>query len=251
MRCGCPFTGLTLRQFHRLVTIVAGRCEDEHPSGGRPWSLSLPERVLLIAVYYRTNLTLRQVALLFAISKSAAGRIVEHLSPLLVLAERDRPHPPERVLIVDGTLIPVHDHQVAASSKNYRFSANLQVVIDANTTLSIAVGRPLPGNRNDCKAYTESTVDQQCKGATVMSDGGYQGNPGVIMPYRKRRKTDPDLPDWKEDLNRMHRRVRARIEHAFAQMKCWNILRNCRRKGDAVWHATAAVALMRNLILTS
>ena len=207
--------------------------------------------MLLVAVYYRTNLTLRQVALLFEVSKSAAGRVVDHLGPLLALAERERPHPPERVLIVDGTLIPVHDRSVAASSKNYRFSANLQVVIDANTELTVGVGRPVPGNRNDCTAWTTSGVNRQCAGAAVMADGGYQGNREVIMPYRKRRPTDPDLPGWKQESNRMHRRVRARVEHAFAHMKSWNILRNCRRKGDGVRHATAAVALMRNLILTS
>ena len=44
------------------------------------------DRVLLVAVYYRTNLTFRQVALLFGISKSAANRVVDHLAPLLALS---------------------------------------------------------------------------------------------------------------------------------------------------------------------
>ncbi|MBE1461466.1 hypothetical protein H4W33_000478 [Kibdelosporangium phytohabitans] len=34
-------------------------------------------------------------------------------------------------------------------------------------------------------------------------------------------------------------------------MKSWNILRNCRRKHDGVWHATRGVAQMRNLTTTS
>jgi hypothetical protein len=33
-------------------------------------------------------------------------------------------------------------------------------------------------------------------------------------------------------------------------MKSWNILRNCRRKRDGVYHATAGIALMRNLTMT-
>jgi hypothetical protein len=137
--------------------------------------------VLLVAVYHRTNLTLRQVAPLFGISKSAAGRVADHLVPLLALAPVVRRHDPDTVLIVDGTLVPTHDRSVAASSKNYRCSADLQVVIDANTRLTVAVGKPLPGNRNDCRAYTESGVDRQCAGASVMADGGDQGT-GVIMP---------------------------------------------------------------------
>ena len=28
---------------------------------GRPWSLQLPDRVLLVAAYWRTNLTMRQI----------------------------------------------------------------------------------------------------------------------------------------------------------------------------------------------
>jgi len=35
---------------------------------GRHWGLSLANRVLLAAVYYRTNLTFRQIGLLFGIS---------------------------------------------------------------------------------------------------------------------------------------------------------------------------------------
>jgi hypothetical protein len=44
----------------------------EQTGSGRKWGLPLADRVLLIATYYRTNLTLRQVAVLFGVSKSAA-----------------------------------------------------------------------------------------------------------------------------------------------------------------------------------
>jgi hypothetical protein len=80
-----------------------------------------------------------------------------------------------------------------------------------------------------------------------MADGGYQGNPDVIMPYRKPR-TGHGLVAWQEELNTVHKRVR--VEHALAHMKSWNILRNCRRKRTGVWYATFGVALMRNLAMT-
>ncbi|QUH04196.1 transposase [Saccharopolyspora erythraea] len=232
------FTGLSVRQFGKLVGIVRRRGA-EQTGAGRRWGLSLDDRVLLVAVYYRTNLTLRQVALLFDVSKSAAGRVVDHLGPYLALSPVKREHGPDAVLIVDGTLVPTHDRGVSASSKNYRYSTNLQVVIDANPRLTVAIGKPLPGNHNDCRAYTESGVDQDCSGAQVMADGGYQGNREVIMPYRK--PTDgSELPEWKDELNSVHKRVRACVEHALAHMKSWNILRNCRRKRDGVWHAARA-----------
>jgi hypothetical protein len=59
----------------------------------------------------------------------------------------------------------------------------------------VAVGEPLPGNRNDCVAYRQSLVDQQCQGAAAMSDGGCHGNPEVIMPCRQpvqRTGVEPD-----------------------------------------------------------
>ncbi|WP_137813749.1 transposase [Gandjariella thermophila] len=241
------FTGLSARQFAKLVRLVATR-GGEQTGTGRRWGLPLADRVLLVAVYYRTNLTFRQIALLFGISKCAANRVVDHLAPLLALSPVTKPHGPETVLIVDGTLVPTHDRSRSASSKNYRYSVNMQVVIDANTELTVAVGTPTPGNRNDCRSYRDSGVDQQCTGAHVMADGGYQDNPGVIMPYRKPGDGSP-LPGWKEQLNTVHKRVRARVEHALAHLKSWNILRNCRRKGDGVWYATLGVAQMRNLAL--
>lgn len=209
----------------------------------------MEDRVLLVAVYYRTNLTFRQLALLFGVSKSAANRVVEHLAPLLALEPVQKKHSPDTVLIVDGTLVPTHDRDMSASSKNYRYSVNMQVVIDANTRLTMAIGTPTPGNRNDCRAYTDSGVDQQCEGAQVMADGGYQGNPSVIMPYRKPRDGS-ELPEWKDDLNTVHKQIRARVEHALSHMKSWNILRNCRRKGQGVWYATRGIAQMRNLAMT-
>ncbi len=53
------------------------------------------------------------------------------------------------MLIVDGTLVPTRDHTIAERSKNYQYSTNHQVVIDAVTRLIVVVGRPLAGNRND------------------------------------------------------------------------------------------------------
>ena len=66
------FTGLTVRQFDKLVGVVAA-CGGQQTGTGRRWGLSLADRVLLVAVYYRTNLTYRQVALLFGVSKGAVA----------------------------------------------------------------------------------------------------------------------------------------------------------------------------------
>lgn len=240
-----PFSGLSPRQFGRLVNAL--RREGADPAGkGRPWALPLEDRVLLVAAYWRTNLTLRQLAPLFGVSKSAADRIVDHLGPALALEPRKR-FRKDTVLIVDGTLVPTRDHSVAAQSKNHRYSTNHQVVIDADTRLVVAVGRPLPGNRNDCKAWEESGAKAAVGHATVVADGGYRGT-GLIIPHR-RKPGQTELPAWKEEHNTSHRKVRARVEHAFARMKTWKILRDCRLKGDGVHHAMLGIARLHNLSL--
>jgi DDE superfamily endonuclease/DDE family transposase len=110
--------------------------------------------VLLVTAYGRTNLTMRRLALLFGVSKSAADRIFSHLGPLLALQPRQR-FARNTVLVVDGTLVPTRGHAVAEQSESYRYSTNHQVVIDAGTRRVVVVGRPLPGNRNDCRACEE------------------------------------------------------------------------------------------------
>lgn len=65
--------------------------------------------MLLVAACWRTNLTLRQLAPLFGVSKSAADRIVDRTGPLLALHQRKR-FRHGTVLIVDGTLVPTRDH---------------------------------------------------------------------------------------------------------------------------------------------
>ncbi|MFG2227624.1 transposase [Streptomyces sp. NPDC048644] len=239
-----PF-GLSLRQFGRLVAAL--RREGVDPvRKGRPWGLVLEDRVLLVAAYWRTNLTLRQLAPLFGVSKSAADRIVDDLGPRLALQPRKR-FRKDTVLIVDGTLVPTRDHSVAEQSKNYRYSTNHQVVIDADTRLVVAVGRPLPGNRNDCKAWELSGAKGAVGRTTVIADGGYRGT-GLVIPHR-REPGQVELPAWKEEHNTSHRTVRARVEHTFARMKSWKILRDCRLKGDGVHQAMLGIARLHNLTL--
>jgi hypothetical protein len=240
-----PFSGLSESQFARLVALVRRRGGDVQR--GRPWRLPLEDRVLLVATYWRTNLTLRQVAPLFGVSKSAADRILDHLAPLLAISPARRPRK-DTVYIVDGTLVPTRDRSVAASSKNYRYSTNLQVVIDANSRLVVAIGLPLPGSRNDCRAFTESGVDRVCRGAPTIADGGYQGT-GLLSPHRKRRG-QTHLSRQQEAENAVHRRARARVEHALSRLKNWKILRDCRLRGHGVHQAMLGIARLHNLALT-
>ncbi|MET8509971.1 transposase family protein [Streptomyces sp. NPDC004787] len=242
------FTGLRMRQFERLVKVVRER-GGNGPGGGRPWCLPLADRVLLVAVYYRTNLTMRQLAPLFGCSPATVCRVIQRLRPLPAIEPAARlADAVERLWIVDGTLIPVRDRKVGASSRNYRFSANVQVIIDADTKLVVAAARPVPGNTADAKAWRDSGLAGRCDGVTVLADGAYI-NTGLVIPHRKHPRRAL-LPGEEED-NAEHRKVRARVEHAFARMKHYKILRDCRQRGTGLHHAVQAVAHMHNLALAA
>jgi hypothetical protein len=200
--------------------------------------------VLLVTTYWRRNLTMRPLAPLFGISKSAADRIIDHLGPRLALQPRRR-FRKDTVLIVDGTLVPTRDHSITEQSKNYRHSTAHQVVIDAVTRLVVVVGRPLPGNRHDSRGWEESGAKAAVGTTTTIADGGYQGT-GLVTPHR-RAAGRAELPAWKAEHNRPHKQVRARVEHTFARMKPWKIPRDCRLKGDGIHHAVLGIARLHNL----
>ncbi len=135
------FTGLSPRQSGKLMTAL--RRESADPvRKGRPWSLALEDRVLLVAAYWRTNLTLRQLAPLFGVSKSAADRINDDLGPALALQQRKR-FRRNTALIVDGTLMPTRDHTVAEQSKR----AIERKPISASRANSSLLTHPKAGSR--------------------------------------------------------------------------------------------------------
>jgi hypothetical protein len=51
----------------------------------------------------------------------------------------------------------------------------------------------------------------------------------------------------RDEHYRAHRRVRARVEHVLARLKDWQILRQCRRRGEAINHSLQIVAGLWNL----
>jgi hypothetical protein len=149
---------------------------------------------------------------------------------------------------VDGTLIPVRDRQVGASSRNYRFSANVQVIVDADTRLVIAAARPAPGTTADAHAWRASDLAQHCQDVTVLGDGAYL-NCGMVVPHRKRPRRA--LLAGEEADNVAHSKVRARVEHVIGRMRNYKILGDCRQHSDGLQHAVHAVAHMHNLALAS
>jgi hypothetical protein len=188
-----PFTGLSPRCFGKLVTALR-REEADTVRRGRPWSLPLKDRVLLVAAYWCTNLTLRQLASLFGISKSAADRIINRLAPLLAPRPRRR-FCKDTVLIVDGTLVPTRDHAVAEQPKTIGPPPTTKSSSTPIHGWSSQSARLCPGNRNDCRAWELTGTKAAVGNTTVIADGGYRGT-GLVIPHR-REPGQAELPAWK------------------------------------------------------
>jgi len=222
-----------------LATIVE-RLRSSERTRGRPWSHALHDRVCIACYALRTNLTFRELAAVFAISRSQAHRIVADLVPRLaslLVVDLDR----RRAWIVDGTLVPTRDHTTAAKSKNYRWSCNLQVLARRDLKV-IAISGGGPGNRNDPIHYEGSEVESLCRyHRRVLADGGYRGSRHLVTPRFRGRRIVRDRA-W-----RRHRRRRVRIEHTIARLKCWRVLRDHRRRGTHLLFTAQAVAVLHNL----
>nr|WP_107488744.1 transposase family protein [Streptomyces subrutilus] len=229
------FTGLRIDRFTKLVKVVRER-GGNGPGGGRPRCLPLAGRVLLVAVCYRTNLTMRQLAPLFGISPATVCRVIQHLRPLLALEPTHGRRPHGRRLLpqlpILGERASVHGGPVRSHRRD--------------TRLVVASARPAPGNRADAPVWRESDLPAAAAGATVLAGGAHLGT-GLIVPHR-RRAGRPLLRGQEED-NAEHRRVRARVQHTFARMKNWKIFRDCRQKRAGLHPAAQAVATMHDLAL--
>jgi hypothetical protein len=256
-----PFSGLRPARFRRLVRLVAQRGGDTIADGrpGRQWALPLADRVL-VAAYWRTNLTMRQLGPLFGVSHSTAHRVIETLGPLHAPAPARR-RPRDQIAIVDGTLVPARDRRLAAPSKNYLRLARstrkegriaTRPTCRSPSTPTPAWSSPWASrnrnrNRNDTIVYRASGIADTLAGRPVVADGGYRGNPEVIIPYRQP-ADGSELPAWKQRLNAEHRTIRARIEHTFARMKCWKVLRDYRRAAHTL--AASGIAHLHNIART-
>jgi hypothetical protein len=224
----------------RLLAVLHGlRAE---PRRGRPWSRSLAHRVLIACAALRTNLTIRELAAAFALSRSSVHRIVSTMIPRLAALVGAAPRDRRASWVVDGTLIPTRDHRRAACSKNYRWSCNAQILIQRRDLRIVATTAGGPGHRNDVVHYRGSTIEMLCQQhGRVLADGGYRGVPELVIPVFRGRRIVRDRA-W-----RRHRRRRARVEHAIARLKNWRVLRDHRRRGRHLATTIQAVAVLHNL----
>jgi hypothetical protein len=140
------------------------------------------------------------------------------------------------------------DRSMCAPSKNYRESVNMQVVIDANTRLTVAVGR----HTGQPQTTARPTVTRRSTGNATAPPSWPTVATEATRGDHALSHTTQRQPAARLETRLQHRppACACRVEHALAHMKAWNVLRNCRRKRHGVWYATRGVAQTRNLAMT-
>ncbi|MFC4508073.1 MULTISPECIES: transposase family protein [Streptomyces] len=113
------------------------------------------------------------------------------------------------------------------------------------------IRRPRPGRLQEtsrCSGLTKLRSAQHCEDITGLGDGAYV-NTSICAPHRRR--PGRPLPAGEEAGSTAHRQIRAWVEHAFARVRNFKILRGCRRSGGGLHRTVHAVARMRSLTLAA
>ena len=182
-------TGMDAPQFGELVRRIWMIRPDS--GRGRPWGLSFPDRVLLVATYLHTNLTTRQLGVLFSVSQSQIERVIQDITPVLSSLLGPPPTDRRELWVVDGTLIPTRDHTRTALCKNYRRSVNVQVVCRRRDRRVVFVGEAWPGNRHDSVVFRATVPAAVAGHPRLIGDGGYQGVTELHTGAQRRRHEVP------------------------------------------------------------
>ncbi|SOE16230.1 DDE superfamily endonuclease [Streptomyces sp. 2323.1] len=233
-----PFTGLSPRSFDALVRGML-RQEVGTSRPGRPRSLPLEDRGLLVVTYWRTKP--------YAAAVSPVGRSLEVLSrsyrPLYRVgcSRSSSANGFARALFWSWTALwcPPATAPLPSSPRTTATPTTTRSCWTRRAAWSSPLADRCPETAMTARAWEESGAKVMVGRVTTTADGGYRGT-GLVIPHR--RAPGEELAAGKQQHNASHRRVHARVEHAFARMKTWKILRDCRH--ERAWARGRACGLM-------
>lgn len=245
-------TGIDPPAFHQLLAEVrpawdraqgrrGARPGRRRKAGaGRKFTLPLPDRLLMLLIYYRTYVPHTFLGFLFGVDDSTVSRNNRRLEPLLAgifrIPERRVDLRPEEVreLFFDGTERPTYrptrGQKRYYSGKKRRHTIKHQVVVVRRRKppgrgrrprrLRIAaVSAAFPGAVHDKRVYDATGVVVP-PGATGYGDTAYLGT-GLVTPRRKPR--GGTLTARQKAGNRRIGRKRIVAEHGIGKLKVWRI----------------------------
>lgn len=256
-------TGLSVGEFRRLLHELQPRAtHDEQrrssradrqrqPGAGRPFTLPLADRLLMLLIYYRTYVTHAFLAFLFGVDDRTVCRNLRRLEPLLAQIFRI----PEKKLSLtedeiaeaffDATEQPTNRPQrkqkAYYSGKKKRHTLKHQVVVvrkqkkrgqkkQKQRVRIVAVSAAAAGAKHDKKLYDEARMALPPEVAGT-GDSGYQG---TKLSTPKKKPRGGTLTAEEKEANRRLSRKRIVVEHGIGKLKIWRIAadkyRNPRRR---------------------
>ena len=283
-------TGTTVEKFDQLFDELARRYaetraagptrRDRKPrrrraGGGRPYTHSLQDRLLMTVLWLRLYPTLEVLGFWFGLDKSAVSRTVNELLPLVRDAtakaiswgtEPERkarlqrfmeqyPDFPEVLLIVDATEQRIQrpqdpqQRQAHFSGKRQACTLKTQIAVAPDGGLR-AVSDTVPGPVHDFNLLGQTgLLGQLAEDEAAMGDLGYQGaadvarGRGFYHPYKKPK--GGRLTPEEKAYNRVLARCRVVVEHTLAQMKRFAVLdqvyRHRRDRYNTTFRAVAGI----------
>ncbi|GAB3219971.1 IS5/IS1182 family transposase [Glycomyces halotolerans] len=236
------------------LTRVAGLIRGHRRHIGSRWrTLDPGQQALLTLAHLHKGERLADLAAGFGISAATACRRIRETigllaarAPGLQTALRQVRRAGATFVILDGTLIRIRRNRVDQpfySGKRRHHGMNLQAVTDERGEL-LWISGAIPGSIHDTAARIWQ-IPRLLREADLfaLGDKDYRGlDDGlVITPFWGKGK-----PEWQKEANRLHARLRAPGERAFAQLKKWSIFDLLRCAPDRTTEIAKAVQVLND-----
>jgi hypothetical protein len=267
------FTGMSPEQFDVLLAALMPlyeareRARKSHPTrqraigAGHPFTLALPERLLMTLMYLRLYTTESLLGYLFEVHESSVNRernlrMLPALLEVLPVPMREelglvRPaaeatarkrigtleelleaYPEIREVLIDATEQPTQrpkDKQAQKehySGKKKRHTLKTQVT--TTDKLVLHASRHVPGSVHDLVLLRFTGVLHRLSGRSARLDKGYEGVeaqfPGVKLEKPIKARRNHPLTAFGKAYNRMQSRLRIVVEHVLARLEQYRIL---------------------------
>ena len=230
-------TGVKIEDFQRIVNEnrpAWKRLQKKKKCHGRNSKVAtLEERLMLLLLRYRSNITYPLLGMFFNIDGSNIYRILTQLESILIKKlhiEKDPTLTEEelkKVLIVDTTTIkiprPSKNPKKFYSGKHKDFVVKFEILTDPTGKI-VKISQLYSGPNHDFKIrMNEFKIPRNI---TLLADSGYQGYQKIhkktILPTKRTKKKK--LSKVEKEQNRKIAKQRIVIEHVFASMKRFKII---------------------------
>lgn len=254
------FTGMSVKQFDFLAKKVqkqykitetkrlSNRKRIRNIGAGRPFKLSVRDRIIMLLIYYRCYTSYDLLEYIFGVDASTVCRDITKIEPIV---KQCIPIPaklyayakkindvtqlqeffPDLIVITDGTEQPIprpkdkHKRKTHYSGKKKRHTIKNQITINLDGTI---IHKPphSPGRRNDY-AILKIKHPVLSEELMIFYDLGYLGvekdfpNQISILPYKK--KKGKELTITQKEWNKLQSKIRIKVEHAICKIKKFRI----------------------------